>query len=78
MKKAEDGNGLILRFYEWAGKNTDVRITVPAGATTASIVNLMEHSQESSLTIPAGHEILVPIRPYEILTLHVNYSPHSP
>jgi alpha-mannosidase len=78
MKKAEDGNGLILRFYEWAGRNTDVYMTVPAGATTASIVNLMEHSDGSSLTIMGGNQFSVPIYPFEILTLRVDYLPHAP
>jgi alpha-mannosidase len=78
MKKAEDGDDLILRFYEWAGKNSDVRITVPAGATGAAIVNLMERSDGSSLTVTGGNQIEAPIHPYEILTIRVNYSVHAP
>ncbi len=31
MKKAEDDDALILRFYEWAGKETDVKIQLPPG-----------------------------------------------
>jgi alpha-mannosidase len=36
FKKAEDSNGLILRFYEWAGKDTQVKIYLPHGATSQS------------------------------------------
>jgi alpha-mannosidase len=78
VKKAEDGNGLILRFYEWAGKNTDVQVTLPAGATGAAIVNLMEHSDGSPLAITGGNQISMPIHPFEISTLRVDYLPHTP
>jgi alpha-mannosidase len=78
MKKAEDGNGLILRFYEWAGKNTDVQVTLPAGATSAAKVNLMEHSDGSPLTITGGNQISLPTHPFEISTLRVDYLPHTP
>ena len=42
LKKTEDGNGLILRVYEWAGKNGTVELHVPPGATGATVTNLME------------------------------------
>jgi alpha-mannosidase len=36
IKKAEDDNALIVRFYEWAGKESDVKWRLPAGASNAS------------------------------------------
>ena len=42
IKKSEDGNDLILRFHEWAGKKSQAGITLPAGATRAVTANLME------------------------------------
>jgi alpha-mannosidase len=42
VKKAEDTNALILRFYEWAGEDGSVRIRVPKGATSARLSNLLE------------------------------------
>jgi alpha-mannosidase len=75
MKKTEDGMGLILRFYEWAGKSGDVEVHVPQGATTATVTNLMEQPQGSPLTISGGDRVTAPIHPYEILTLRVDY-PH--
>ncbi len=77
VKKAEDGDGLILRLYEWAGKQNDVHITVPDGATGAAIVNLMEQPDGSSLALNGGNQIVAPIHPYEILTIRVNYSPRG-
>ena len=31
LKKAEDDNALILRFYEWAGKSGNVTLRLPPG-----------------------------------------------
>ncbi len=75
VKKAEDSDGLILRFYEWAGKRSEVRISVPVGATSATLTNLMEHPEGSPFPVTANGQFTVPIRPYEIQTVRVDY-PH--
>ena len=72
LKKAEDGNGLIFRMYEWAGKLGSVEIHVPKGATGATLTNLMEKPEGSALTIEKD-TVTAPIHPYEILTVMVNY-----
>jgi alpha-mannosidase len=73
MKKAEDANGLILRAYEWAGKDATAEFHVPPGATSATVTNLMETPEGSALET-AGDTVRVPIHPYEILTIRVDYS----
>ena len=75
VKKAEDANGLIFRAYEWAGKETTAEFHVPAGATGATVTNMMEAPEGEPLTI-AGDVVKVPIHPYEILTIRVDY-PHG-
>ena len=77
LKKAEDENGLIFRVYEWAGKSGDVQIHVPKGATGATITNLMEKPEGSALPVTEGM-VSVPIHPYEILTLRVDYPSQQP
>jgi alpha-mannosidase len=72
VKKAEDSDGLILRVYEWAGKSSTAEFHVPAGATGATITNLMEKPEGSQLQV-AGDVVKVPIHPYEILTIRVDY-----
>ena len=72
MKKAEDSDGLIFHAYEWAGKSGNVTFTVPEGAAGAVLTNLLEQPQGSPLTI-TGNQLTVPIRPFEILTLRVDY-----
>jgi alpha-mannosidase len=73
MKKSEDGNSLVLRFYEWAGKKTTAEITVPDGASNALAANLMEHADGAQLTVSGGH-IEVPVGPYSIDTVRIDYT----
>src|SRR3984957_15073372 len=73
VKKAEDANGLIFRAYEWAGKETTAEFHVPPGATGATVTNLMEQPQGEPLVV-TGDVVKVPIHPYEILTIRVDYA----
>jgi len=73
MKKAEDGDSLIFHAYEWAGKSGNVTFTLPEGATGAILANLLEQPQKSPLPI-TGNQVTVPIHPFEILALRVDYS----
>jgi len=75
VKKTEDSDSLLLRFYEWAGKDGEVHITVPSRAAAAHLTNLMEHLEEKSLPITKAGQIAVPVHPYEIVSVRVDY-PH--
>ena len=72
VKKAEDTNSLIFRAFEWAGKDSTVEFHVPPGATSATVVNMME-TPEGSPLIVTGNVVKAPIHPYEILTVRVDY-----
>jgi alpha-mannosidase len=72
MKKAEDENALVIRFYEWAGKAGDVTINLPPGAQSASETNLMEKPM-GNLSV-ANDQVSVPTKPYEIKTIVVQFS----
>jgi alpha-mannosidase len=80
VKKAEDANGLIFRAYEWAGKETTAEFRVPPGAIGATVTNLMEQPEGGPLSVTtenaanAGDVVKVPIHPYEILTIRVDYA----
>ncbi len=77
VKKAEDANGLIFRAYEWAGKDATAEFHVPAGATGATVTNMMEAPEGSPLTV-TGDVVKAPIHPYEILTIRVDYPNGGP
>jgi alpha-mannosidase len=72
VKKAEDTNGLIFRVYEWAGKAATVEFHVPPGAKSATVTNLMETPEGQPLSV-TGDVVKAPIKPYEILTVRVDY-----
>ncbi|MFY9644214.1 MAG: glycoside hydrolase family 38 C-terminal domain-containing protein, partial [Terriglobales bacterium] len=72
VKKSEDDDSLVLRFYEWAGKEADVRLQLPAKLESAEETNLMERSM-GSLAVH-DHAVVVHTMPYEIKTLKVRFS----
>jgi alpha-mannosidase len=72
IKKAEDDGSLILRFYEWAGKELDVKIVLPVGAQSASETDLMERPV-GDLGVPGG-VVTVHTKPYEIKTIRVRFA----
>jgi alpha-mannosidase len=75
LKKSEDGDALLFRFYEWAGQTGDVQVTVPKGATAAQLTNLMEQPEGSPIQITNTDQVSVPVHPYEIVSLRVSYKP---
>jgi alpha-mannosidase len=70
-KKAEDDGALILRFYEWAGKESDVKLRLPSGAQAASETDLMERPV-AELSLQDG-TMTVHTKPYEIKTIRVRF-----
>jgi alpha-mannosidase len=69
IKKAEDDNSLIVRFYEWAGKEGDVSLALNADVKSAAETDLMERPIESLAV--EGSVVKVPTKPYEIKTVKV-------
>ncbi|HEV2277444.1 MAG TPA: glycoside hydrolase family 38 C-terminal domain-containing protein [Acidobacteriaceae bacterium] len=72
MKKAEDSHALIFHLYEWAGKGGSIELRVPPGATGAAETNLLEKPQGGALPV-SGDRVTVPVRPYEIVAVRVDY-----
>ena len=71
MKKAEDGSGVVLRFYEWAGREGDAKLALPAGVESVSETDLMERTT-GPLSVRNG-EVTVHTKPYEIKTIKVQF-----
>ena len=66
IKRAEDSDALILRLYEPHGGRGTARVRVPA--RQAFRANILEEPGDE-LTVQDG-EILVPFRPWEIVTVY--------
>ncbi|MES2393868.1 MAG: glycoside hydrolase family 38 C-terminal domain-containing protein, partial [Acidobacteriota bacterium] len=73
MKKAEDSDALILRFYEWAGQPTNVTLRLPHNVATASSVNLMEQPDPTPVSID-GDTATTAVTPYSIDSIKVTFS----
>lgn len=67
MKRAENEDAVILRFYEWAGKESNVKLDLSAGVADASETDLMERPI-GKLSLSNG-TLSVPTKPYEIKTV---------
>jgi alpha-mannosidase len=72
LKKAEDENALVVRFYEWAGKDSEVTIHLPPGAESAAETDLMEKPIGSAAVRDGG--VTIHTKPYEIKTIKVQFS----
>ena len=75
IKKSEDDDSLVLRFYEWAGRESDVKLQLPPGAQSASETDLMERSI-ADLAVH-NDSVTVHTKPYEIKTLKVRFAPNT-
>jgi alpha-mannosidase len=74
IKKAEDDNSLIFRFFEFEGKDSQVQLAFTEAATAAVQTNLME-KEESPLALGAGgRQLLTPIGHYEIKSVKVMFA----
>jgi alpha-mannosidase len=72
LKRAEDENALVLRFYEWAGKEGEVTIQLPPGAQSAEETDLME-KPIGSLSVRSGG-VSVHTKAYEIKTIKLQFA----
>jgi alpha-mannosidase len=72
LKKAEDDNALIVRYFDWAGAKAEVKLAFP-GIKKAADSDLMER-QIGILAGPAG-TVVVPTSPYEIKTVKLETTP---
>ncbi|MCD6089718.1 alpha-mannosidase [Candidatus Bathyarchaeota archaeon] len=67
MKKAEDSDGLVLRFYEISGKEAEVVIRIDELFREAVETNLIE--KPISRIRLSGEKIRIPVSKYEIKTI---------
>jgi alpha-mannosidase len=75
IKKAEGDDSLVVRFFEWAGKATEVKLELPPGAEQASDTDLMERPT-GPIDLKDG-TASVETRPFEIKTLRVKFAPRA-
>jgi alpha-mannosidase len=69
LKRAEDGRGVILRLYEPHGARGNATLRFAFGVARAERVNLLEEPEGTAEL--EGGEILLDVRPFEVVTLRV-------
>ena len=72
VKKAEDSDAVVLRFYEWAGEESNVTLRLPMGARSASETDLMERSVADLRVV--NDTVTIHTKPYEIKTMKVVFA----
>jgi alpha-mannosidase len=76
LKRAEDGEGWIVRLYETAGRRVIARLTwgmhVPKNAVLARLTEDIIPGESRSLQV-AGKTVESPIGPFEIQTIRVAF-----
>jgi alpha-mannosidase len=71
VKRAEDGDGLVVRLVERHNRRTAATLTFDRPLRRASLCNLMEEN-EFALT-PQQSQVRVPLKPCEVVTLRVSF-----
>lgn len=70
LKRAEDGQGFILRLYEHANRRAAPTITFGLPVKSVRLVNLMEEEPSAPLTL-TDNGVTLTLRPFEIATLRI-------
>ncbi len=72
IKKAEDGNGIVVRLYEIENTRTKVELTFDRPVVSVEEVNLIEETvEEGKVAMPTANSISFQIKPYEIKSYRV-------
>ncbi|MDE6917456.1 MAG: alpha-mannosidase, partial [Lachnospiraceae bacterium] len=70
IKRAEDGQGTIIRMYESENAYTRAKLTVNTPFQHASVCNLIEEAEGEAAV--SGNEIEVVLKPYEVVTVKIS------
>jgi alpha-mannosidase len=70
IKKAEDNDDIILRFFETAGLACKAKLKLPPQISQVTVTNLLEHDQDS-VDIANDHMLELDVSRFEIITLRL-------
>jgi alpha-mannosidase len=75
LKRAEDGDGVILRFYETKGEKADAEITLFKAPTEVRVVNMLEEedAELAKAVKQDGKSLTLLVNPFEIVTLKLKF-----
>jgi len=73
LKKAEDGDEVILRFFETRGEETTAEIELFREIARAAVADLLE--REEYKLKPVRNRLTMKVKPFEIVTLRLQLKP---
>ena len=73
IKKAENGDGVIVRLYEVENSRTKAELTFANAVKSVEETNLIEEKVENSDVKAEGNKVSFEIKPYEIKTYRVRF-----
>ena len=73
IKKAEDGDGIIVRLYEVENSRTKAELSFANAVKSVEETNLIEEKVSGSDVTAAGNKVSFEIKPYEIKTYRVRF-----
>ncbi|MDE7221592.1 MAG: alpha-mannosidase, partial [Oscillospiraceae bacterium] len=71
VKRAEDGDGLIFRFYEAYNRRVQADLALGIPFESAAVCDLLERPVETAQISVSGQTVSLPVRNFEIVTLRV-------
>jgi alpha-mannosidase len=72
IKRAEDGDGIVLRLYECHGARGAATVRLDVPVKSAALVNVLEEDlKDAGAATVSGNTIEVPYAPYKVITLRV-------
>jgi len=74
LKQSEDDDSMVVRFYEWTGKEGNVILRLPRPAIAAYDTDLMERSQQPLSLQDGGNRVSIATKPYEIRTVRIQFT----
>ncbi|WP_214628748.1 alpha-mannosidase [Paenibacillus agaridevorans] len=70
MKIAEESGDLMLRWFNMGGEPEALRLRLPEGAAQTYVSDILErHSDEVAVPGEQGYNVVLNVRPFEILTV---------
>jgi alpha-mannosidase len=70
IKQAEDGNGVIVRFYECNRRRGPVTLHLGFPVKEAYVTNLLEENQ-TPLAVADGQQVTLTVTPFQIVTVRL-------
>ncbi len=70
IKRAEDGHGVIVRFYECNRRRGPVTLRLGFPIQEAHLTNLLEENQ-APLAVEDGDRVTLPVTPFQIVTVRL-------